>query len=333
MSRPPRSLEVGGDPARFARDLASAAASDTTVLIEGEHGSGKSATARLLHAQSRRTRGALVTVDLAALPPTLLSAELFGCLPGAFTGALEERQGRFRRAEGGTLVLEGIENLPLDQQVKLLRVLQERQVEPLGSESAVPVDVRVVATSARSLEDEVAAGRFREDLYWRLAVVVLRVPPLRARLDELPALLAALGPAAAARAGVPERPIGAEALERLARHSWPGNLRELENTLERVMVLGAVPEASETPLEVRPDELDFLDEGLDGAATRLAREALAQGLTVGVLNAALLEEALREQRGNHTAAARRLGLSRRAFEYRLTHQREPEPPGGEGDAC
>jgi DNA-binding NtrC family response regulator len=332
MSSHARAQESAGDPARFSRDFLRAADSDTTVLIEGEHGSGKSTTARLLHAKSRRAAGVLVAADLAALPPSLLSAELFGSAPGAFTGAIVERQGRFRRAAGGTLVLEGIENLPLEQQVVLLRVLQEREVEPLGAEAAFPIDVRVVATTTRSLESEVAAGRFRQDLYWRLAVVVLRVPPLRARLGELGALVAELGPAAAARAGVPVRPLGSAAMQRLAQHSWPGNLRELENALERVMVLGASASDGSTLRPVDAEEFGFLDEELDGAATRLAREALAHGLTVASLNAALLEEALREHRGNHTAAARQLGLSRRAFEYRLAHQREPETPGGEESA-
>ncbi len=311
----------------FEEELTRAAGSDTTVLLEGEPGSGKSTSARRVHAMSKRAHAALVVADLAALAPSLIEAELFGHLPGAYTGAREERLGRFRRADGGTLILERIESLPLEQQVKLLRVLQERRVEPLGAEVSHPIDVRLIVTSSRPLDVEVAAGRFRQDLYWRLAVVVVQVPPLRGRIDDLHGLVAELAPAAAARAGVALRPIGERALARLREHTWPGNLRELENALERVLVLGQACGPDGVPSEVQPQELDFLGEAVAGAAHRLAREALAHGLTVEELSNALLDEALREQRGNHTAAARRLGLSRRAFEYRRARHGEKSGDG------
>jgi DNA-binding NtrC family response regulator len=302
----------------FESDLAAAAASEATVVLEGEHGVGKTRAARVLHAASARSGGPLAEVDLGALAPTLIEAELFGHEEGAFTGATRARRGRFRRAEGGTLVLDGIERLPSSAQGKLLRVLQERQVEPLGAERPVPIDVRVVATSAVDLAAEAAEGRFRDDLFYRLAVVRLVVPSLRARIEDLPGLAQALTGTVAARSGVAVRDLSAEALQRLESHPWPGNVRELENALERVTVLSSV----EGPIGA--EEFAFLDEAVAGAADRLAGEARAHGVTLDELSLAMLEGALAEERDNLSAAARRVGLSRRAFEYRLTKLREGE---------
>jgi DNA-binding NtrC family response regulator len=295
----------------FERDLARVAAGDVTVLLEGEHGVGKSRAARALHLASPRAGQVLVEVDLAALAPSLLEAELFGHEEGAFTGAHRARQGRFRRAHGGTLVLDGVEGLPRDVQGKLLRALQERQVEPLGGERPVPIDVRVVATSALDLGAEVKAGHFREDLFYRLAVVRLLVPPLRVRLEDLPGLARQLAAQVAKRAGVEGRELSEGALARLAAHPWPGNVRELENALERVTVLAS----GRGP--VQAEELEFLGEATAGSAERLAAEALAHGLSLDRMSRAMLETALSGARGNLSAAARAVGLSRRAFEYRL----------------
>jgi two-component system response regulator HydG len=295
---------------RLERELAQVAPSDVTVLIRGESGSGKNLAARVLHERSARAAGPRVEVHLAALAPTLLEAELFGHEPGAFTGARAARRGRFELADGGTLVLDGIEGLPLEIQPKLLRVLQEREVEPLGAEVARPIDVRIVATSAASLAGRVREGRFREDLYYRLAVVEIEVPPLRARLDDLPALGAALLARGAERHGVPLRRISDGALERLRAHAWPGNLRELENALERVLLLPAEPGAG---APIAAAELVFLSEAAEGVPGRLAREALAHGIDLPALERALCELALREAHGNLAAAARVLGLTRRAF--------------------
>ena len=311
----------------FRRDLARVARSDATVLIEGEPGSGKTRAARDLHAAGRRAAGPYVAIDLAALAPTLIEAELFGHEEGAFTGASRARAGRIRAAHGGTLVLEGIERLPPALQGKLLRALQERSVEPLGAESPVAVDVRLVATSSADLAGEVAAGRFREDLYWRVAVVRLRVPPLRVRSAGLGPLVDELVAGLARRAGLPPRTLGEAARERLARHSWPGNVRELENALERVTVL-AERDAGGQARPVEAEELDFLGESTAGAAERIAREALAQGVGLAELDARLLELALEENRGNASAAARALGLSRRAFEYRWNRRAAPAGGGG-----
>lgn len=291
-----------------AREVGSA---PPTVLLEGESGSGKSRAARRLHDLSPRAGGPFVPVHLAGLAETLLEAELFGHEEGAFTGAARARDGRFVRASGGTVVLEAIETLARPLQVKLLRVLQERVVEPLGAARPVPVDCAVVATTAVDLRREVAEGRFREDLYFRLAVVPLEVPPLRVRTgdEDFAPLCDALVAAVAARACVPSRDLSAGARELLAAHPWPGNVRELENAIERVLV---VPR--EGPIEA--EELGFLAESTGGRSHEIAREALAAGVSLEALERALLEAALAQTRGNASAAARVLGLSRRAFDYR-----------------
>lgn len=332
----------------FVGDLDRVAGAQVAVLIEGENGVGTSLAARVLHAASPRSEGPLVEVDLAALSPSLIEAELFGHEEGAFTGAIRSRLGRFRRAQGGTLVLDGVECIPPELQVKLLRVLQERVVEPLGGEGPVEVDARVIATCGRDLMGEVEQGNFREDLYYRLAVVTLHLPPLRARPTDVPLLVEHLAGQIALRNRVPRRSFSPAALERLSAHPWPGNVRELENAIERVMVLvpaadsagaeGAEPASPGTPAlkepgnpRVETDELDFLDEAVLGVGRRLAREALAHGIGLESFAAAMLEEALGEQRGNVSAAARRVGLSRRAFEYRLAKAKEsaePEEDGG-----
>jgi transcriptional regulator with PAS, ATPase and Fis domain len=283
-----------------------------TVLLTGESGTGKSRAARRFHDLSSRRDGPFVTVHLAGLASTLLEGELFGHEAGAFTGAVGAREGRFLRASGGTVVLEAIETLDLDLQVKLLRVLQERVVEPLGSEAFHDVDVQVIATTARDLRRAVEEDRFREDLYYRLAVVPMEVPPLRTRTggSGFGAACEELIADVANRASVPVRPISAEALGALAAHPWPGNFRELENAIERILVLGA----SQGP--IGEEEVAFLSEGLGGRAEELAEEALGAGVKVEELEAAMLLAALAQERGNVSAAARCVGLSRKAFSYR-----------------
>jgi DNA-binding NtrC family response regulator len=299
----------------FRAELERAAVSDAVVLLEGESGAGKSAAARHLHRCSRRAGGPFVALPLAALSPALIESDLFGHERGAFTGAERARAGAFARAQGGTLLLDEIDLLPRECQVKLLRALQERSVEPLGGAGPVAVDARVVAASARPLAGEVRAGRFRGDLYWRLAVVRLEVPPLRTRLEDLPELCAALAARAAARLGVAPREIAPEGLARLAEHAWPGNVRELEHALERVLVL-APRSAAGAAVPIEPAELDFLRRETSGAADDLARLALARRVTLAEFERALLAAALEEARGNLSRAARLAGLTRRAFEYR-----------------
>jgi two-component system response regulator HydG len=305
----------------FRERLAQVAATEVTVLVSGESGSGKGLAARALHAASPRRDGPFVAVNLAAVPAQLVESELFGHERGAFTGAERARRGCFRRAEGGTLLLEDVDLLPGDAQVKLLRVLQERQVEPLGAEGPADVDVRVVATTGVDLRLRVQEDAFREDLYYRLAVVPLEVPPLRSHLEDLPELALALAERAARRVGQPVRPLSPDALERLRRHPWPGNVRELENALERVSVLPPAPAADGAPAPVSPEELGFLDESTDGVADELAARALAHGIDPETLTRAMMSRALEEHRGNVSAAARAVGLTRRAFEYRLERSR------------
>jgi DNA-binding NtrC family response regulator len=326
-----RALSRGADPFlgnsaalnAFLSSLRRAASSEGTVLLTGESGTGKSRAAERLHAWSPRAAGPLVAVSLVATSSTLIEATLFGHERGAFTDAHKSRQGIFRRASGGTVVLDDIEHLPLETQVKLLRVLQERVVDPLGAEASVPVDVRVVATSGTPLEQVVAAGRFREDLYYRLAVLPLEVPALRLRLEDLEPLCVELIASVAARVGVAARELAPGALECLRAHAWPGNVRELENALERVLVLGSEPELAGRAIEAA--EFAFLAQGAAGAADDLARTALSLGLTVDDVTRAMMERALREHRGNVSAAARSVGLTRRAFDYRTAHAEEEGP--------
>jgi DNA-binding NtrC family response regulator len=221
------------------RQLEKAAASDATVLILGETGCGKEVVAQLLHRLSPRGHGPFVAVHCAALPEKLLESELFGYEKGAFTGADQRRIGRFEQAHGGTLFLDEVAEIPLPVQVKLLRVLQDRKVQRLGAGEEIPVDVRVVAATHQSLERRIAEASFREDLYYRLKVVTLEVPPLRERIDEIPMLVDRF--LAARRASDPTcrvRGIEPAALDLLARHTWPGNVRELRNVIERAVVFG-----------------------------------------------------------------------------------------------
>lgn len=213
------------------------AASDVPVLIHGETGSGKEHVARALHEQGTRATEAFVAVNCAAVAKDLLESELFGHVKGSFTGAHADRDGQFVAAHGGTLFLDEIGDMPLAMQAKLLRALQERQVRPVGSNRQVPADVRVVAASHRDLREMINAQEFREDLYFRLAVVTVEVPPLRDRLEDLPELSRFLLTRAAGVLGRGAPKLTAAALERLAGHSWPGNVRELDNELLRAAAL------------------------------------------------------------------------------------------------
>lgn len=232
---PPTDQLVGNSPPmqQLRRDIAAVAQSDATVLVIGPTGAGKDNVARAIHAAGARRHGRFEAVNCGAIPRDLAEAELFGAEAGAYTGATKARIGRFEAANGGTLFLDEVGELPLDLQVKLLRVLEVRQVERLGGGRAVPLDIRVIAATNIDLECAVAAGRFRADLYWRLAVVTMDVPSLAERPSDVPALIAHF--ARAARAAVRLTDCGADAL---ARHPWPGNVRELRNLVERAAALG-----------------------------------------------------------------------------------------------
>ncbi|MBP7677019.1 MAG: sigma-54-dependent Fis family transcriptional regulator [Thermoanaerobaculia bacterium] len=269
---------------------------DVAVLVTGESGAGKELVARRLHARSPRANGPFVAVNAAALPETLAESELFGAERGAFTGADQARAGRFEEASGGTLFLDEVGELPLALQSKLLRVLEERVVRRLGGSRDLPVDVRLVAATNRDLTRETEEGGFRQDLFFRLAVVVVNVPPLRERPDDVPLLARHFAERLAERHGVPVPSLTDDALAALSAHAWPGNVRELRNVLERsVVVRGGAP--------IRTADL-----GLAPAAAPLDRAHRERE--------ALLA-ALRRTRGKREEAARLLGISVRTLYYRL----------------
>jgi two-component system response regulator AtoC len=285
------------------------AAHKTTMLLIGESGTGKEVLARAIHAQSPRHREAFVAVNCGALPEPLLESELFGHAKGAFTGADRARRGLFEEAHGGTLFLDEIGELPLALQVKLLRVLQEEEIRPVGTAKTRRVDVRVIAATARRLEEMIAQGAFREDLYYRINVVQLAVPPLRERPLDIPLLVDHFFAHTCASLGKPLRAVSTEALERLVAYRWPGNVRELENVIERAVILADGD--SITPAELPANIVQRGAPVLGGApafALKPARRAL---------EAELIRGALRAAGGNRTHAARLLEISHRALLYKL----------------
>ncbi len=299
-----------------------AAPSSATVLITGESGTGKELVARALHALSPRHAGPFVAVNCAALPETILESELFGYERGAFTGATARKEGRFDRADGGTLLLDEVAEMSPAVQAKLLRVVQEGEFERLGGVAPVKVDVRLVAATNRDLQREVKEGRFREDLYYRLNVVPIAVPPLRDRPEDIP-LLAEHFLRRFARANHRELAgLGPEVVAALTAYSWPGNVRELENTLERAVVLsqGGQLGLQDLPPAVR---------GAGGAGVPAAAAPMAGMLAVPLgtpleeIERLLIRETLRYTRGDKTLAARLLGIAPRTI-YRKLDRDPPE---------
>jgi two-component system response regulator PilR (NtrC family) len=305
--------------ARVARSMA-------PVLVRGESGTGKELAARALHACSHRSDGPFVAVNCSAIPEALLEAEFFGARKGSYTGATADREGYFQAAQGGTLFLDEIGDLPLAMQSKLLRAIQERHVRALGSTQEDSVDVRVVSATHRDLAADVAAGRFRQDLYYRLNVIEIVVPPLRERREDLPALCRALLSRIAAESGMPAPELAPAVLEQLAVHPLPGNVRELENLLHRAVALsdghtlqvdviaGAAPaapaaavpasgEAAAGPTAVSPAATPPMPSDLQAWLDQQERDILVR--------------ALQETGFNRTAAAQRLGLSLRQIRYRI----------------
>lgn len=283
------------------------ATSDCTVLIVGESGTGKEVLARFVHRHSARAAGPFVAVNCAAIPETMLEAVLFGYERGAFTGAHAAHAGKFEQARGGTLLLDEITEMPLALQAKLLRVLQEREVDRLGGRAPLEIDVRVLATTNRRLREEVAAGRFREDLYYRLNVFPLAIAPLRERRDDiLPLAMQRLAAHCAPGGRVPA--VSAAAAHRLLTYGWPGNVRELDNVMQRALVLldGAV---------IEPGHLHFGAEAPGcGAAPPQLSTALASA------ERELILEALREG-GSRRDAAGKLGISPRTLRHKLARLR------------
>ena len=347
VREPVRDDELAGAPTRFGGAvgasspmrrlfalLARIAPTDLTITLIGETGTGKDVLARAIHETSPRRSAPFVVFDCAAAPPSLIESELFGHEKGAFTGAVAVRAGVFERAHGGTLFIDEIGELPLDLQPKLLRALEQRQVQRLGSGVAQPIDVRIVAATNRDLDQEVEAGTLRQDLYFRLATAVLRVPPLRDRLDDLPELVAHL----LAEAGRSSPSVTPAALALLRAHHWPGNVRELKNAVSSAAAL-----AGDAPVDVK--DLVFLSSAAGARPRRDSPsgpltppltppvEALTPGPTPpgGSLQAQerlAIQRALHEHGGNRTRAARALGIATSTLyiklkKYRLANGDDP----------
>ena len=305
---------VAASPAMMAvlELIERAAEFKTTVLLTGESGTGKEVLARAIHAQSARRGQAFVAVNCGAIPEALLESELFGHAKGAFTGADRARRGLFSEADGGTLFLDEIGELPLPLQVKLLRVLQEEEVRPVGESKPRTVDVRVLAATARELSREVAEGRFREDLLYRLDVVRVTVPPLRERREDVPLLVDHFLAQLRTSLGKPVRGVADDALAKLVAYPWPGNVRELENVIERAMIL---TDGDRITLRELPDTVTGRPAAA-GAPTPSSGD-LSLGAARRRFEAEWIRDALTAARGNRTHAARLLGISHRALLYKL----------------
>jgi DNA-binding NtrC family response regulator len=290
------------------------------VLIQGESGTGKELVAQALHALSERPKPKFVAVHCAALSAQLLESELFGHEKGAFTGASERRIGRFEQANGGTMFLDEIGEIDHATQVKLLRVLgEERSFERVGGNAPIKVDVRLVAATNRDLAKMVSEGKFREDLFFRLSVVPITLPPLRARKEDLPLLVQSMLKSLSEENGKPFRELTADAMHAVLRHDWPGNVRELRTAVEHGVVMASGPKITlrDLPQTVR--------NGAANGGTVLVGNALAtvppaERLNVHLTEDLLIEQALTETRGNVTQAAKRLGMSRRTLHRRLAEK-------------
>ena len=285
------------------------APTNSTVLLGGESGVGKDLIARAIHEKSRRASGPFVKINSTAIPENLLESELFGYEKGAFTGANTSKPGKFELADKGTLFLDEIGDVPPVTQVKLLRVLQEREFERLGGTKTVKVDVRLIAATNRDLREALEQGTFREDLYYRLNVVPLDIAPLRQRKEDIRDLVNLFITRFAGDSGKPVKSISPEAMQILVSYHWPGNVRELQNIIERACALakGAVLEASDIHLDLRPVKTS---NGAGGF--------LPEGMTLEHWEDEMIQEALRRASGNKSQAARLLGLSRNALRYRLS---------------
>ncbi|HEY5726916.1 MAG TPA: sigma-54 dependent transcriptional regulator, partial [Methylomirabilota bacterium] len=315
------------EPLKRVLDMAQRAApTDLTILIQGESGTGKEVLAQAIHRLSLRKDGPLIPVNAAAIPEGLLESELFGHERGAFTGAIRARPGRFELAHGGTLFLDEIGDMPLSMQVKILRALQERQIERVGGVKSIGVDVRIVAATHQNLEKMVADGRFRQDLFYRLQGVTLRLPPLRERVDDLPTLVGYLLERAAQRLWRTAATVTPEAMRCLWTYQWPGNVRELQHTLEAAMVL--------SDGVIMPEHLPAAIQS-SGAPSPLVVDPIMK-LAGGSLDDMLEEserrmilDALGKAGGVQARAAKILGISERSLWYRVKKLKIPTRPGDE----
>ena len=301
--------------------IARVARSQAPVHISGESGTGKELVARLIHDSGPRAEGPFVPVNCGAIPTELMESELFGHKRGSFTGAVADKQGLIQSAEGGTLFLDEVADLPLHMQVKLLRVIQEKTVRPIGEAREVPVDVRILSATHRNLAALVRDGRFREDLYYRINVIEMRVPSLRERAEDIPDLAEAILRRLSRRMGVEAPEISTAALAARAGHAFPGNVRELENVLERALTLCVTDTIEASDIQLRAPMADVQPEatgaspGAAPAAPAVGAGALGEQLD-GIERDAIVK-ALEQTRYNKTAAAKLLGMSFRALRYRI----------------
>jgi len=290
------------------------APTDSTVLLMGESGTGKELLARYVHSESRRAANPFIAVNCGAIPPDLLEAEMFGHERGAFSGAVSSRMGLFQLANGGTIFLDEIGELLPALQVKLLRVLQEREVRPVGSERMIHIDVRVIAASNRDLATEVQKGRFREDLFYRLQVIPIVVPPLRERRSDIPGLVNHfLEKHNQQRPSQPAH-ISADAMVHLWEYDWPGNVRELENLIERMVILC---DEGEINVDALPPNIRSFISDKKIPRPQLTDEGINLNQAVEEFEQRLIDEALRRTNGNKQAAARLLGLKRTTLVAKL----------------
>jgi DNA-binding NtrC family response regulator len=313
------------------RMMAKVARVDATVLVTGESGTGKELAARAIHRRSTRCSGPFVAVNCSAIPETLVESEFFGSERGAFTDARESRAGRFELAHRGTLFLDEIGDLALEAQAKLLRALQERHITRLGATRPRPIDVRVVAATNRNLEQAVSRGAFREDLYWRINVVNIKLPPLRDRREDLPLLIDYFLDHFNKELGLAVKAVSSDAKALLLNYHWPGNVRELENTLCRAMILC---ECSELSVQDLPPRIRGESEAGQALPSDQGHVKLAEAVSQMTerLEKTLIVCRLAQLHGNRTAAAQSLGVSRKTLfnkmrQYGLTHEEEEAPDG------
>jgi len=325
---PRRPRDSGWDPiarnSEMKRILALAsriAPTSSTVLIQGESGTGKEVLARFIHARSNRSSGPFVAVNCAALPETLLESELFGHEKGAFTGAVGRKKGKFELADTGTILLDEISEMAPAVQAKLLRVLQEREVDRVGGQSPVRVDVRVLATTNRDLQAHVTEGNFRQDLFYRLNVVPILIPPLRSRPDDIGALARHFLEQTAARNGLPRKGLPPKSEEMLKRMPWPGNVRELENLMERTTLLVDGE-------DVQPADLEFLVDLRGASPPESAPRDNGEVMTLREVEKSMIFRALDTHQGNRTRASEVLGISVRTLRNKLQeYRKENQAPG------
>ena len=307
---------VFSDVLRLAEQVAP---TESTVLIQGESGTGKEVIARYLHELSARAEGPFLSLNCGALPESLLESELFGHVKGSFTGAVRDKQGLFAAARGGTFFLDEIGEMSPATQVKLLRVLQEREAIPVGGTEAIPVDVRVVAATNRDLEDDIKRGRFRTDLYYRLNVINIFLPPLRDRRDDIPIFVKEFLSHIAGERGEAPKSLAAEAEEVIMAYDWPGNVRELENALERAVTL---TKGDSIPRSAIPDKIS------ERKAEPLVAERLHKNPPLEIIEQAYITWVLQSEGGNKTRAAEVLGIDPSTL-YRKLSRYEGPGPGGE----